>query len=359
MAQKIILKKPSKVSLIRWTLDILYFSQIYHLFKPGFNGVGAIFTLHHIVKSNNENPFSPNRILEVTTDFLEQTILQVQSLGYDIVSLDEALRRLIEKDFRQKFVCFTLDDGYVDNYELAFPIFKKHNVEFTIYVATGLPDGTAFLWWQALEKLILKEDLIELVLADELLSFSTVSTLEKYKAYYHIYWALRNLPIEEQYSTAQNLFDTYGINTLNLCKKSAISWDELGEISQNNLATIGAHTVNHFPLSKLSIEKAHDEATISQEIIANQLGVKTKHFCYPYGDDTSASSREFKLIKELSFDTATTTRKGVLFPEHANYLHALPRISLNGDYQKQRYVKIFLSGAPFALSRYFRPINVN
>ena len=44
-----------------------------------------------------------------------------------------------------------------------------------------------------------------------------------------------------------------------------------------------------------------------------------------------------------------TTRKGLIHPRHASELTALPRVSLNGDYQKPRYVKVLLSGAPFAL----------
>ena len=46
--------------------------------------------------------------------------------------------------------------------------------------------------------------------------------------------------------------------------------------------------------------------------------------------------------------TGVTTRKGLIHPEHAQELTALPRVSLNGDYQKSRYVKVLLSGAPFA-----------
>lgn len=354
-----ILKRTSKPSLMRWALDVLYYSQGYRLFNSGCSGVGAIFTIHHVIPAGRQSKFAPNRILEITPEFLDQTIKQVRELNYDIVSLDEVRRRLLEKDFKRKFVCFTLDDGYIDNYETAFPVFKRNNAEFTLYVATGLPDGTAILWWSGLEELLKKEDQVELVLEGKQKQFSTVSPEEKYQAYYHIYWVLRQLPLDEQYATAQQLFDTYGIDSGDLCRKSAISWDMLAEMAKSELVTIAAHTVNHFPLSKLSSEKVRKEAALSREIIAKHLDVNTKHFSYPYGDNASAANREFKIIKELGFDTATTTRKGELFPEHAQHLHALPRISLNGDYQKQHYVKLFLSGAPFALLHPFHPIDVN
>ena len=39
-----------------------------------------------------------------------------------------------------------------------------------------------------------------------------------------------------------------------------------------------------------------------------------------------------------------TTRHGVLRAEHANHLHALPRISVNGRYQRVAHIRTMLSG---------------
>jgi peptidoglycan/xylan/chitin deacetylase (PgdA/CDA1 family) len=348
-----------KTRLLRSGLDGMYYTGAYRLLEPACSGVGVIFTLHHIRTGNEHRPFSPNKILDITPDFLERTIIQVRDLGYDFVTLDTVRKRLEEKDFGKKFVCLTLDDGYLDNYVNALPVFRKYDVPFTIYVATGLPDGTAVFWWQHLEDIIAAGNEIELTLEDQELHFQTRTVPEKFKAFYNIYWALRKASHASQQVAIQQLIDRYEVDCPGFCQRSALSWDMIRELSQGGLATIGAHTLNHYALSKLSPEEVRNEVDQSRKILARHLGREPAHFAYPYGDPGSAGPREFGLLKDLGFATATTTRKGVLFPEHADHLHALPRVSLNGDYQSQRYVPVFLSGAPFALRNRFRHLDVN
>jgi peptidoglycan/xylan/chitin deacetylase (PgdA/CDA1 family) len=77
--------------------------------------------------------------------------------------------------------------------------------------------------------------------------------------------------------------------------------------------------------------------------------VRPQHLAYPVGDPTSAGPREFRIAAELGFKTAVTTRPGVLFTAHAKHLTALPRISLNGNFQQLRYVNVLMSGAATAM----------
>ena len=128
-----------------------------------------------------------------------------------------------------------------------------------------------------------------------------------------------------------------------------MNWDEIRRLAADPLVTIGAHTRRHYALAKLTLAEARAEIEESVRRIEREIGKPCRHFSYPYGDEASAGQREFDLVKELGLKTGVTTRKGLIHPRHAAELTALPRVSLNGDYQKPRYVKVLLSGAPFAL----------
>jgi len=60
---------------------------------------------------------------------------------------------------------------------------------------------------------------------------------------------------------------------------------------------------------------------------------------------------------ELGFASGTTTRPGVLFPEHGEHMTALPRISVNGDFQRFRHLDVLLSGAPTAVLNRFKRVD--
>jgi peptidoglycan/xylan/chitin deacetylase (PgdA/CDA1 family) len=141
------------------------------------------------------------------------------------------------------------------------------------------------------------------------------------------------------------------------CSKLVMRWDEIRTMAADPLVTIGAHTNGHFAISKLSEQRAADEMIGSADRIEQELGVRPSHFSFPYGDPGSAGPRDFALARQAGFKTAVTTRKGMLFGAHRRYLSALPRVSLNGEYQSLTYTALYLSGAPFALWNRFQHIN--
>jgi peptidoglycan/xylan/chitin deacetylase (PgdA/CDA1 family) len=96
---------------------------------------------------------------------------------------------------------------------------------------------------------------------------------------------------------------------------------------------------------------------MSRAVIEASLGRRPEHLAYPVGDPVAAGPREFAAAAELGFKTAVTTRPGVLFAEHGEHLTALPRISVNGDFQQLRHMSVLLSGAATAMWNGFRRVD--
>ncbi len=305
-----------KSSVIKKGLDTLYFTGAYKALASNWQGVGAIFMMHHVregADGDHDTRFAPNGILEITPQFLDAVITHVRALGLDIVSLDEAQRRLAEQDFSSRFVCFTFDDGYLDNLEVAYPVMKKHQCPFTVYVATSFPDGRAELWWLALEWIIAHNERLELELEGQLLFLDCGNIREKYAAWDKIYWPLRAMSEAEQRDFMRRLAAAHDVDMTRFSRDLSMSWEQILQLSADPLVTIGAHGVNHLAIGKLDAALMHEEVTLSRDIIEAQIGKAPAHFCYPYGDRASAAAREFSYLEEIGFKTAVTTRKGVLF----------------------------------------------
>ena len=334
-------------TLLKAALAAVHYSGAESFFGPFTRGAGVILMLHQ-VRPEPPQAFEPNRILRVTPDFLEAVVVSMLESGFDVISLDQLPGRLRDGHDRP-FACFTLDDGYRDNLDYAYPIFKRHRLPFAIYVPTDFADGRGDFWWLTLEKVLRIAPLITLAMDGEGRHFPLATVSQKETAYREIYWWLRSIPEELARAAVAELAAAHDIDHRATQAGLIMSWDELRALTKDPLVTIGGHTKSHLALGKLSEGEVRAEMAESIARIEFELDRPCRHFSYPYGCANSAGSREFEIAKELGLLTAVTTQKGLLNPEHAEALTALPRLSLNGDFQDIRYVKALLSGVPFAL----------
>ena len=347
---------PANRTLIRAGLEALYFSGSHLALQPLFGGIGAILTLHH-VRPASAAAFQPNRLLEVTPDFLEALVLRLRRADVDLVSLDEMHRRLSERIFWRKFVCFTFDDGYRDNRDYAYPILARHGVPFALYVATSFPDRLGELWWLALEAVIAQRDRISLVIDDEDRHFDCRTVREKYRVFDAIYWWLRRLPTEQALRHAMRALPPLPCRHDGLLRRPVL---DLGRADGAGPRSAGHHrgtrsiTSCSKSVGRGGALRDDDERRRDR----GRAGQAARHLAYPVGDASSAGPREFRMAQEAGFATAVTTRPGVLFRQHRDHLTALPRITVNGEFQRQRYLRVLLSGSATALHNGLRRVNV-
>lgn len=341
--------KQIRNTIIRAGLDALYFSGAHRVLRPIFGGVGTIFMLHN-VRPAHAGLFQPNRHLEITPDFLRATLAYLRATGVDIVTPDEVQRRLTERDFSRRFACFTFDDGYRDNRDHALPAMQDFDAPFTVYVASDFASGTGRLWWIALEQVIAKADMIEALIDGNMVRMDATTLPGKEMAFDRLHGWLRGLNTEAELRREMTaLCRKHGIDEDAISGELCLSWDELKPFAADPLVTIGAHSISHCNLAKQSDQDAARELATSRRDIENALQRPAEHFAYPYGDRSAAGAREFALAQATGFKTAVTTRPGVIAADNSEQLTALPRVSLNGNYQDARYLPVLTSGAATAM----------
>ena len=349
--------KQLRSNVIRAGLEALYFTGAHRLLRPIFSGVGSVFMLHH-VRPAREAAFQPNRHLEVAPEFLRAVLAHLRSQNIDIVTMDEMHRRLSERDFARRFAAFTFDDGYRDNRDFALPVMREFDAPFTVYVTSDFAQGTGNLWWVALETVIAKASSLEVTINGTPTRIDTSTLSAKNAAFERVHDWLRALPGRDDLAREiGRLCAQHGVDQNRICRDLCMSWDELRPFADEPLVGIGAHTITHCNIAQQTGEMANEEMTLSRSRIEDALQRPALHFAYPYGDRLAAGPRDFAIARQAGFKTAVTTRPGMVFAESAEYPTALPRVSLNGNYQDARIVPVLTSGVATAMWNGFRRVD--
>lgn len=336
-----------RYTLIKAAFEALSLSMLPGLIRRFSKSRGVIFTLHRVLPEPVAD-FAPNAILQVTPKFLDAMIVRINELGFEIVSLDEALARLAAEKPGRPFVVLTFDDAYRDNLIYALPILKKRNCPFTLYVPTAFVDGVGEVWWQALEDIIAMRKGLALERGGETEYLQCRTTEEKNALFAQLYKQMRKMDEDARVALIRDIAERAGLDLSKHCRSLVMDWSELQKFVDEPLCTIGAHTVHHYELAKLPPQRVRSEIAESLRTLEIQLGKRPRHFSYPIGSRVAAGPREYEIVKEIGIKSAVTTLPGGLYKRHASDPWALPRISLNGNFQSTRYASLFLTGALFS-----------
>lgn len=109
-----------------------------HLFNLTHPEIGEVWQLHRVTKEHSAK--EGHKHYEITPERLEYLIKQYKQKRYEFISITEVEKRM-SMNKTHKFVCITFDDGYADNFEIAYPLLKKHNIPFCIYLCENLVLG--------------------------------------------------------------------------------------------------------------------------------------------------------------------------------------------------------------------------
>jgi len=183
-------------------------------------------------------------------------------------------------------VVLTVDDGYRDFREVAYPVFKNLGVPVMLFVTTGFVSGETWFWWDrlrvVLESTSTRRHLFSHGNMEMTLDLDTPSGREH--AWNSVADYCRFLPDQDKEDLISALASSLDVSipAVPPSEMAAISWDQAREMSASGIH-FGAHTVNHPILTRIPPHEVASELIDSQKQLESELGIPVTWFCYPQG----------------------------------------------------------------------------
>lgn len=205
----------------------------------------------------------------------------------------------------------TIDDGYLDAYEIAFPILRRYRVPATIFLVTGFVDRNCWLWADKLRFLALKTRAtrLEANIDGEQLRFTLSGRTSRLKAATELNSRLKAIPDELKEDAINRVASSLRVEMPELPPHEycSVSWDQAREMESAGIE-IGSHTVTHPILTNVSENVLRAEVRESKARLERELGHTTTLFCYPNGDYDAGVRR---VVEEAGYRCAVTVEPGL------------------------------------------------
>lgn len=226
-------------------------------------------------------------------DGVEKIIRHYKKRGYRFISVEELLKIMqAGKPVKEMLAFLSLDDGWKQNFDL-LPVIEKYQVPMCIFVSTQ-PVIEGNFWWEYVEKVRDKEGVNQFKL----------------------------LPYDEFYRQLDEIKKKITL------QRSAMTIEEVKEISKHPLVSVQAHTVNHPILTSVPDDVLEMELRGSKKILEEWIEKKIFAFSYPNGRNTARESEMARKYFDISF---TTIQKHISIDDD---IMLLPRYSLTGQWPR-------------------------
>lgn len=257
-------------------------------------------------------------IAGLDSDDLRRGLLYLRRNGYELVSLQDLFRRLGGNGPRLRgAVAFTLDDGYLDQAEVAAPIFREFDCPVTTFLATGFLDGTLWLWWDKVEYIFSntrRPSLVVRVGATEARYDLNARSGSK-RATADFVSRCKVVDDDEKHDAIARLANEAEVDLPSAAPQryAPLTWDEVRRLERQGMS-FGAHTVTHPILSRTPPERAAAEISESWRRVQEEVRHPVPIFCYPNGHHTDFGEREVAIVRELGFVGALSGEAGFAEP---------------------------------------------
>lgn len=247
---------------------------------------------------------------------------------FSVISLDDAVRTLADNALPRRSVVLTFDDGTEDFHTTAWPILCAKGLPATLFVITGAIDNNIEPWSFKLRRILPCCRKAKWASGHPLVG--EIDFTESGVGGTQFNTKLKELPHNE----AVQMLAKFEAEHLQLDvpePESLLNWETLKKMRG---LTLGAHTMTHPVLSRVSEVTAMNEIVQSKARIEEAVGTPCRHFCYPFGTTDSLTDRVRKAVREAGFSSACTTVDGSNFPGENLF-------SLKRRYTTERSLSLF------------------
>lgn len=285
--------------------------------------VGYIYTFHMVCPK--EDLLAPIDELRVSPEYFEAFLFEQQK-RLNFISINDIPARMSNKQHSDKpFGIITFDDGYEDNYIYAYPILKKLNIPFVIYVSAGLVNDHTPIWNYPL----IIERIIKMNSELNINGHRYICATEEQKSevFRQLKVLLFSLPYAHLYEDFRRLFAEY--LTDDVFPQNTLTWEQITELSNDPLCTIGSHTMTHCRLTiDIDIASLQYELGESKSLLEQHIGKPVTHLSYPYGWKTDVSAEAIAFAQQIGYKTALRSFGGPVREKDIDMFN-MKRIQIN------------------------------
>jgi len=280
-----------------------------HLTYKEDSGPPVLILLYHAII---ESPLEVNDWSFLDAAFFREQMQYIKN-HFEVLSLPTAVTRMRGKSIRSPTVVITFDDGFQNNYEVAFPILQKEGIPATIFLVTGFIDTDDTLWFCRLNRAFATTAVSSLKWNSTEFKISTPA--EKMKTSRMIQAQLKSFPHSELLIELRMILRCLEADPDSRLENDSpfrmLNREEIRNMTQTGLIEVGAHTQSHAILSLLSPQQRREEIEQSLKAVEEMTGNACRLFAYPNGRSQDYDDECIQVLRELGVETAVTFIEGV------------------------------------------------
>lgn len=226
---------------------------------------------------------------------------------FNVVPLQQGIEMLYAGTVPSRALAITFDDGYTDNEEIAAPILKRLGLGATFFVSTRFLDGSC-MWNDQVVEAIRRCPGEEMNLeALGLRRYSIATVTERQRTIISLVLDVKHFEAERRRELVAAIEASAGSQAP---KGLMMSPDQVREL-RNMGMQVGAHTVSHPILTRLSAGAALEEIARSKAHLEDLLQERVDLFAYPNGmPRRDYAAEHVQMVRECGFKAAVTTAQG-------------------------------------------------